>query len=358
MPVPLIPEMFTPKFMRSLINQLASADRTLHRAAEKTVKSMTIRSSADSQSTVRILTALLTGPHGDINFDHITKSKTIETLLSHVTESEADQVISLYQRMMLYPGSQDEKLAASRRALAADHLIFVVRNQHTNVSNADVASAGGVIISNILNLLAKFAYFDLDISADSALIRPDPPIAQTSRQVFRSRISSCLAHLSTKPSVCAHFAYTLAKTMRDGGSSPGNEKTLLEADESVSAILNKASRVLDEASTTTGAATPGTAEESYHRSIVLLYSFTILQIHNEDADAVGILEELNDIFDRRDDTNSPSGTSVALMEILLSFVAKPSQLFRRIIQQVFTSFTSNVDQSSLRSMVKVGTVNL
>ena len=319
---------------------------------------MTRRSASECRSTVPVLRALLTSPLGDITFDKITKSKTIDTLLSHVRESEADQLISLYEELILHPGSQDEKAAASRRALAADHLISIVRNKHTDVSSADAASAGGLMIPRILNLLAKHSYFDLDDLADSGLGRPDPPITQASRQAFRSRIYSCLAHLSAKSTESAQFAYTLVRTMRDGGIGHGSEKALLEADESVSAVLTKAWAIVDEASTSARAAILDTSAESYLHSIVLLYSLTILQIHNEDADAVGILEELNEIFEGQDHMNSPGGTSAALMEILLSFIAKPSQLFRRIVQQVFTSFASTVDQSGLESMIKVSVVNL
>ncbi len=86
---------------------------------------------------------------------------------------------------------------------------------------------------------------------------------------------------------------------------------------------------------------------------------TILQVYNGDADAASMLEELdfcyNKIFgDKKSKKEEEtSEASDALVEILLSFASKPSQLFRRMSEQVFTAFAPNVTATGLESLISV-----
>lgn len=73
---------------------------------------------------------------------------------------------------------------------------------------------------------------------------------------------------------------------------------------------------------------------------------TILQIYNGDADAVSMLDELQFCYSKfLGDEKSQEETSDAsdtLVEILLSFASKQSQLFRRMSEQVFGAFADKV----------------
>jgi DNA polymerase phi len=85
---------------------------------------------------------------------------------------------------------------------------------------------------------------------------------------------------------------------------------------------------------------------------------TILQVYNGDADAVSMLDELdfcyNKIFsDKKSKKEETSEASDALVEILLSFASKPSQLFRRMSEQVFTAFAPKITATGLESLVSV-----
>lgn len=92
---------------------------------------------------------------------------------------------------------------------------------------------------------------------------------------------------------------------------------------------------------------------------------TVLQVYNGDADAVSMLDELEFCYakflgdkdkgkesksKKEDDT---SDASDALVEILLSFASKPSQLFRRMSEQVFGAFADQVTANGLDSLVSV-----
>lgn len=84
---------------------------------------------------------------------------------------------------------------------------------------------------------------------------------------------------------------------------------------------------------------------------------TLLQVYNGDADAVSMLDELQFCYTKflgdeksKDETSDASDT---LVEILLSFASKQSQLFRRMSEQVFSAFADKVTATGLESLTSV-----
>lgn len=89
----------------------------------------------------------------------------------------------------------------------------------------------------------------------------------------------------------------------------------------------------------------------------LLYSMTVLQVYSGDADAVSMLDELefccSKFIGKESKKDETSDASDALVEILLSFASKQSQLFRRMSEQVFSAFADKITENGLDSLVSV-----
>lgn len=84
---------------------------------------------------------------------------------------------------------------------------------------------------------------------------------------------------------------------------------------------------------------------------------TILQVYNGDADAVSMLDELEFCYSKflgdKKSKEETADASDALVEILLSFASKQSQLFRRMSEQVFSAFADKVTATGLESLTSV-----
>ena len=85
---------------------------------------------------------------------------------------------------------------------------------------------------------------------------------------------------------------------------------------------------------------------------------TVLQVYSGDADAVSMLDELEFCYtkflgDKDSKTQDTSDASDALVEILLSFASKQSQLFRRMSEQVFGAFADQITENGLESLISV-----
>lgn len=86
-----------------------------------------------------------------------------------------------------------------------------------------------------------------------------------------------------------------------------------------------------------------------YRELALLYAVGILQVYNEEPDAVDILDDLNQCFNKLKEGkyNTDDSFSEILVEILLSLVARPSPLMRQVSQQVFEASAHLMSASAI-----------
>lgn len=93
------------------------------------------------------------------------------------------------------------------------------------------------------------------------------------------------------------------------------------------------------------------------QALALLYSLVIFQLYNGEAEAIAILEELKLCYDKlirhKDTEDSDADASEVLVELLLSFISKPSALLRKVTQHVFGAFMSDMTEGGLKLMTDV-----
>lgn len=353
-PADLISVVFSRNFMRCFMNQLASSDRYLHRNAEKVVKSLYSRLETDSSIAMTVLACLLKAPNGCVNFDQITKTKTVEKLLSQVDDNNLGDLVQFYAEIMQDPNTQEEKATSLDRQIVADHLLSVVRSRQTLTDTESSMQSGPTLfVKKVLALFAQHAYFSHQQSSRLDNRSFSLPISDGTRSVLRSRISSCLSHVLARFAQPAHITYDLVHFIRVLDKTDDDYKLLFECDEAVNKAINKGWTLLEKVHSK-----EAIAQGSRKRSLSafeLLCSLVHLQIYNGDTDAVGMLGDLKSCYDSlfKHKSKSEQADSDGLVEILLGFVAKPSVLFRRLASQVFSTCTSDISDSGLQSMIKV-----
>jgi DNA polymerase phi len=87
-----------------------------------------------------------------------------------------------------------------------------------------------------------------------------------------------------------------------------------------------------------------------YQGLALLHAVGLLQLYNEDPDALDTLADLEQCYDKlknREDEDE-EGISAFLVEILLSMVARPSSLMRQVSQQVFEAFTPIMSEQAVK----------
>lgn len=91
---------------------------------------------------------------------------------------------------------------------------------------------------------------------------------------------------------------------------------------------------------------------------ILLYALTLLQVYNGEGDAVMLLEDLDASHKEmskksKKSKTAESGSSDVFVEIVLSFLGNPLTLFRKIGEEAFSTFASNVGPDGLQSLIDV-----
>ena len=333
------------------MNHLALADRYLHRAAEKTRKAVVNKIKSNSFTTMPILAALLTSPHGDINFDLRTKTKTIETGLAHAAIVCPYEIIELYQNTMLQPLTQDDKIAESRRKLLTDQLVSVLCSYSRDSERRKDSS---VYVQQTLSLLAKFAYCDLNSLTAGAAHHPIPAISPSSRSMFRARLFSCLTYLSKVWGIISNLTYSMLRDLHESKQVISWGGLLLNADMNIKRVIDETLATLSYMNDENCAQRIATHEQ--RQSVSILLSMSMLQVHNGDAGAVSGLEDLNEIFDKKRLVQLDSDEiqdSTAFVEIILSLLSKPSLLVRRVSRQVFAAFAGGISLRGLMCLTRV-----
>ncbi|KAJ1030918.1 hypothetical protein NDA18_002147 [Ustilago nuda] len=188
------PMLFTPNFMRTLINQLGNRDRLLHRAAVKATE--TIQEVVKEQPHLGfLLVTQLIGKNGHQNFDSITKTKTVEQVLSSLDIDRVREYVK-YLGDMICQGIQtddDDQLAQinNRRKWALDQLLFLVRT-------ASVPKDDELLV-DILTFLAAHGYYTMQKPLKKSFLLdrlPTPAFVDSLKAAARSRFLSSVSELA------------------------------------------------------------------------------------------------------------------------------------------------------------------
>ena len=117
-----LPALFSPNLMRTLINQSKKEDRYLHTAALAALSSIQAKVTQDLASALPIFVALTT-KNGTIDFDKITKTKTLEEILLSANDEALKDIIRHLNALILRPETEEQSVADNRRQTIADLLL-------------------------------------------------------------------------------------------------------------------------------------------------------------------------------------------------------------------------------------------
>ncbi len=88
--------------------------------------------------------------------------------------------------------------------------------------------------------------------------------------------------------------------------------------------------------------------------MILLYSLIIFELYNGNHDATTALAELDVLCAQiMGDEDAKAEFPDLLVELLLALVTKPSSLLRKVAQQFFAAFSSELSSTSLEILYDV-----
>ncbi|KAF9426046.1 DNA-directed DNA polymerase [Podila epigama] len=383
-----IPLVFTTNFMRCFVNNLSSEDRFLNKAAKHTMAAM--HAKADSNEAVRLtlITQLL---DKNPNFDRMSKSKTVETLLGGLDVSHIQHYLQYLTNAFLKQGSCDPNAVERLKRIDISRQ-WTIDQMFSLFRNPKVPREEGWIKS-ILEFYLVHAFFyikkaDAKNKYTEAHVLPSVPLSAATHEHCRNRFYGMMAELSTMAPLAAkkegeegdtvNYSRKLNGTMLDGtfwcsaalamivdleksknfenlielgGETATAKKTALALVGKIQEKAKKASKEL----------------KAQYKAFELLFVQMILQLYAEPVDSTNILGELhecyNKVFTPSKSANGKKAAAAAeeeeeeiqpvevIVDILLSFLIKPSALLRHVSEQVFVIFCDKMTKTGLELML-------
>ncbi|KAG7452647.1 uncharacterized protein BT62DRAFT_958631 [Guyanagaster necrorhizus] len=374
LPADDIPMIFTKNFMRTWINHSSKPDRYLYKAAKQTVIEVANFVKERPQLGLGLIVQL-TGVNGSRQFDQLTKTKTVESILSSMN---ADGIIHYVDHLISqFNGNEgvdknDTKGLNARRSWVMDQLVALIRNG--SMPKRDDW------IRQILEWFVVHGFFIIRTPAKQSSFRGtecvlEPPLSDALRLYSRSRLLSCLSDLTSQAMTITNEVGTKAlksSAMASDGDfwihkvvatieelkKDKNALYLLDHDEEVRALRAKAKELDAHLRKVTS------GSDAAQGCQLLLLGLVVHEYcaNEEDGTAVETLESCIDLVERLFPRNKTSKKKAAkvdddneeapepidgLIDIIIGLLEKPTAYLRVIVNQAFASLSALVKESSI-----------
>ncbi len=307
----------------------------MNRAADKSLKVLVTTVTSKPKLLKTILPQII-GEHGTYNFDQVTKTKTIERLLGLVNDENAESVIkTLIEPTLSIPDTYPDvpKEAEMRRQILGDYVLTIIRKANITDESVNLNWLTGKALPTI----GKFAY--------SKNSKCEPPLSEKTRTLFRNRLMSAFDHVLSD---LKGFSYPCELLQSISPDAVEMDSGITEAKDRAISTMEKILKKVKKANT---------EDKPPLQALALLYSLVIFQLLNGEPDAISIINELKLCYDKlirgKDTEDSDADASEVLVELLLSFISKPSALLRKVTQHVFGAFMTDITAGGLKLMTDV-----
>ncbi|KAG5647160.1 hypothetical protein DXG03_001115 [Asterophora parasitica] len=190
-----MPMLFTKNFMRTWINHLSHQDRYLHKIARQAATDVHAFVQSNPQLGFALITQL-TGVNGSQQFDRLTKTKTVENILTSMdVEGIKNYISSLLGQVNVPAGQTVEDVHAinTRRSWIIEQFGALIRSGAIPKSDEWVQSILDWLIVHGLFVVKKKSEKSPFLALHSI---PNPVFSDDLRQSCRSRLLSCVGDLN------------------------------------------------------------------------------------------------------------------------------------------------------------------
>ena len=346
----VLPFLFTPHVMRTWVNQLSVPDRLLHSMAQKTV-SLVGEAVKRSPTAGIALVTQLTGEHGRQNFDRVTHTKTIESILSSLDEEGLQRYLAYLRDIIYAPTSadpEDAKSIAMQRQSACDQMLGLVR------SHLVQSSSGWV--RDVLIFFAGHGYYAVKNPVKglwSGILQvPTVPFTDALREVCRSRLQACLIELSEPDERGTPWSLavmdmldTMEKDHKHFTTTarPIAQERIQHAKSMLHQMRNASKKEKNE------------TRKLHLRAFEVLLASVILVTFEDGDDAPDMVDSVVDaakllFFDDKASQREMDGMEL-LTDALIGLLEISSAFLRSMTIQVFSAFSSSMTRDSLNHLV-------
>ncbi|KAI9680273.1 MAG: DNA-directed DNA polymerase [Bathelium mastoideum] len=325
--------------MRCIVNHRSDSQRLLHAAAKTPLDKIKNRVLSQPETSGPLLNALFFSTQ-TVNLDGLTKTKTIGDVLQEVDAQFLPEILDHIENLVVEHSGRHQELSdpdTNRRGFA-DMLLALVRGRSINLDEEWPR--------HLYEMLLKLSYFDQVTS-------PRVPISKTVRDIFRSRLLSCINHMVSSGAMASRICFDVISCLKQTRDNE-DYTALLQADASIELSLNRAIETVDTMNQQVSSNEAASSQSPILNAFACLYTMTILRVYNEEPDAVSMLEEIDTAYRAVGESKGSVDEAFDLLvEVLLGMVSKQSALSRKLAEQAFAVIAPQLTHSALESMFDI-----
>jgi DNA polymerase phi len=354
--------------MRSLINNLSINKTYLHKLALQLIQDLIETASKDSSVAISLI-AQLTGKHGNLNFDKITKTKTIDSIIGTLKVEGIKSYINYLRNIFLDQDSfeADTKKVEAHRTWVVDQLVFIIKNQKLPKDNEVYLNIFEFLFINGFCVVEKESKKTF---TENLKVLPKPEVSEKTQELCRSRFLTVLGESLNSPALAnseEEAPSTQLLQIIDKLNSAKNVKFLTELDKEAKAAKTSAKSTLNSINKKLSEATD--KEEIIQlKAFESLLVHLVILIHSDAAEAISNIDDIVNCYIRifptenkkskknasKDENEEEEANPIeVLVDVLLSFLLKPSLLLRNLTEKVFKAFCSKLTKNAITLIVNV-----
>ncbi|KAI8074718.1 DNA polymerase phi-domain-containing protein [Gongronella butleri] len=382
-----IPMVFTENFMRALVNNLSSNVRLLNKAARQTA--LVIEKVAVSNKQVGFaLVSQLIGKHGQLRFDTVTRTKTVENILASMDNAGIQSYLSFLASLFVtqaIEGDDAGRQLRLQREWALQQMITLISNTKMPKDEAWIKQVIRFVLVHVLfdvqavqpRKKAKKAVDNHDpLTQFSPLVLPD-----TTRDMCKAKLEALVLALSKLPPLDKMEL----KTSRWNGTTMDGTlwarivfdtyQQLAADDKHFSLIANENDDNDDSEYAKQQARAIKVAADTHEKQAgfeILLYHILLRGLLDKQeastllTDVLNCYDKLNAEKKKKKAKKTANGTAAddqepvpieVIVDIVLSFLTSESPILKGIAVHVFELFSPMMTKQALQNMINIITTN-
>ncbi|KAJ3393682.1 DNA-directed DNA polymerase [Lobulomyces angularis] len=361
-----VPTIFSKNFMRCLINNLSGEKTYLHKVAKKTSQAISSTAKDNKDFSFQFFLQLV-GKNGHHNFDKITKTQTVTSILSSISEEGINDFLNhLFSTFTKEDDQLESNVTELKRIWCLEKL--------SNLLKLNVKLPGKEWKKKAIGFLAVVGFIDLNenVNYDNRLLpKVSKKISEESRLNFFSSLDNLIKQGEKNYDWCfetVSLLFDLLKSKKNFLHKFGSElesklmeifKNLTELENNILKVETVENSMLDKELT---------LEKKKKTSLKALISLMLLKIlEDPKSDFLELCLELSLILDRlflsaknevekkkkkRKSLESAEeteelGEGDVLVDIFITLLSKPSILIRNLAIYGFNCFSESISEKGL-----------
>ncbi|KAJ9663983.1 DNA-directed DNA polymerase [Neophaeococcomyces mojaviensis] len=290
------------------------------------------------------------------DFDTVTGTKTLHSLFEKAG-IEQGQMTKTLLSLMRKPSSIEDD--GSKTALKRKNLLSIMQRavcqairQTANETNAEV-SAQDNQWKRILNIVKQI--LDLKLDADGETLKR--PFDQSTSSFLKEKITIIMEALLAAGQEGQHIFMQVVSSSKSGEfeAEEAIKDTVEKSWAKYSSLLQKAQSLNTKDKNGFGNEDKGHSKDKLgpQQGLALLFGVLLYEVYDGDVESAEILGDA--LFMSEDVSDDGDATKAAdqVIEIVLSFVSRPSRFLRRASSLIFEAFASQMSLEGLQSLCNI-----